>query len=192
MLTGTGEVFDFELEERPPAPTTEPVGYSLDPNHVDEDAAAGYTDTADLLAASAPSHRAAWTKSETTGNLRWFDKLAKERRSSQSHDGNSADGENENEESNPSTLATSMPVHIVEPEKRKTVGFASQDLERKTSLSEREGKLVPPLRSAMRQRGASGAGTGEQAGSYFVPPHIQVREEDRAKNMGASRSIYDK
>jgi hypothetical protein len=175
---------------------SEPVGYSLDPNHVDEEAAPGYTDEADLLAASAPSHRAAWTRSETTGNLRWFDKLAKDRRSLQPPDGDSADDRNDDSTPSTLTLATSMPVTIVAPEKRKVVGFASPDLERKTSLSEKEGKLVPPLRSAMRQRGASGsgsgAGTAEQQGSYFVPPHIQIREEDRAKKMGASRSIYDK
>ncbi|WVF72737.1 hypothetical protein IAT40_007555 [Kwoniella sp. CBS 6097] len=94
------------------------------------------------FAADAPSHRAAWRRIEENGSM--YGTL---RRGSSSDDGEEGEGE---DESNISKLAMSMPMAIHLPKSRtKEV----PEFERKTSLSERKGVLVPPLLKAMRERG---------------------------------------
>ncbi len=94
------------------------------------------------FAADAPSHRAAWRKIEQSGSI-----YASLRRDSadEVEDGSI-------DESAVSKLATSMPMAIV---RLRTKAVSSLAMERKTSLSERTGILVPPLRQAMRGRGVA-------------------------------------
>lgn len=93
------------------------------------------------FAADAPSHRAAWRVIEESSSI-----YASLRRTSTDSLGTYSD------ESAISKLAMSMPMNIamVRPKKAKA---ELPEMERKTSLSEREGFLVPPLIGAMRQRG---------------------------------------
>ncbi|OCF42736.1 hypothetical protein I317_03467 [Kwoniella heveanensis CBS 569] len=93
------------------------------------------------FAADAPSHRAAWRRIEENGSM--YGTL---RRGSSSSD----DEVETVDESSISKLAMSMPMAIHLPKSRtKEV----PEFERKTSLSERKGVLVPPLLKAMRERG---------------------------------------
>ncbi|WVQ99941.1 hypothetical protein IAU59_007084 [Kwoniella sp. CBS 9459] len=95
------------------------------------------------FAADAPSHRAAWRRIEENGSM--YGTL---RRGSASSDD---EGETV-DESSISKLAMSMPMAIHLPKSRtKEV----PEFERKTSLSERKGVLVPPLLKVMRERGIS-------------------------------------
>lgn len=87
------------------------------------------------------------------------------------------DEEGEVDETQISKLAISMPVGISLPKNRRpATKNGIVELERKTSLSERKGILVPPLIAAMRQRGipqpnnslglgfASGSSVGDASG----------------------------
>ncbi|WVW85702.1 hypothetical protein I302_107740 [Kwoniella bestiolae CBS 10118] len=95
------------------------------------------------FAADAPSHRAAWRRIEENGSM-----YATLRRGSSS----SEDDEGVEDESGISKLAMSMPMAIHLPKSR-TRHESVTELERKTSLSDKHGMLVPPLLKAMRQRG---------------------------------------
>lgn len=98
-------------------------------------------------AAHAPSHRSAWKRPENgESGYSWY------RKGDANTDRGRETGQLDNEEqARISGLATSMPVHIALPKpQRKASGLG---LEPKTSLSEREGRLVPPLMAAMKQRG---------------------------------------
>ncbi|WWC63246.1 uncharacterized protein I303_105846 [Kwoniella dejecticola CBS 10117] len=97
------------------------------------------------FAADAPSHRAAWKKIEENGSM-----YATLRRGS----GSSDDDVVVEDESKISKLAMSMPMAIHLPKSR-IKHEAISELERKTSLSDKHGILVPPLLKAMRQRGIS-------------------------------------
>jgi hypothetical protein len=126
-----------------------------------------------------------------TGNPHWLDRLERERRTSLAPE----DALETDDRGATTSFATSMPVDVVQPEKRRTVEFTSSvlRLERKTSLSEREAQLVPPLRSAMRQTDSgSGSGLRPPVDGPFVPPHIVVRREDKANEKGPLKSFYDK
>lgn len=99
------------------------------------------------------------------------------RRPTSSASGSSTD------ETNISVLATSMPVRIVLSQRDLTNwGSATPELERKTSLSERQGLLVPPLKTAMRRKGrglgASGvsAGVVEGDGSGETTPGVGMED----------------
>ena len=165
----TDHVFDLEMEgdgsasasasaaAAPPQPTES--DRPVDP--FEQEISARY-------AAHAPSHRSAWKRPENgQAGYSWYRKgdntLTRGRDSTQLDDG---------EQARISGLATSMPVHIALPKLRKPSGLG---LERKTSLSEKEGNLVPPLMAAMKQRGldvprqpsqgqASGSGRGQGDG----------------------------
>ena len=184
------EVFDFELDEgqgEGSTSTTQPFQRG---------------DDGLRFAAHAPSHRAGWKKTEKTGKFPWYENKNIHDRPSPSRL-----EELENDDSKVSSLATSMPVHIA---RRPLRSIGITELEKKTSLSEREGKLVPPLRMAMKKKAeASGSGgtarpprtlaegetqPGVTKQEGFVPPHVQIREEEKAKAKaaGGSMSIYDK
>jgi hypothetical protein len=161
---------------------------------------------ADEYAGHAPSHRAAWRDDEK-GGYRWNSKK-------DIHDGRrsnpyTVDEEDEEDDTKKvSNLAKSVPVNIRQP--LQPLGFVPPDLEPKTSLSEREGYFVPPLKAAMKKTVRMAVPTSPASGPSrvdkedvqpgvtkrdgFVPPHIQIREEDKAmmKASGGSRSIYDK
>lgn len=98
-------------------------------------------------AAHLPSHRSAWKKPED-GELgySWY---RKGEANTGRHPRDSARLDDD-DQGKISGLATSMPVHIALPKMRKPSGLG---LERKTSLSEREGHLVPSLIAAMKERG---------------------------------------
>ncbi|WRT68323.1 uncharacterized protein IL334_005299 [Kwoniella shivajii] len=94
------------------------------------------------FAADAPSHRAAWRRIEENGSI-----YASLRKLSPSSD----DDGTEEDESRISKLAMSMPMAIHLPKSRIK---AVPEFERKTSLSERTGVLVPPLLKVMKERGS--------------------------------------
>lgn len=93
------------------------------------------------LAADAPSHRAAWRVIEQNSSI--YHSL---RRTSTDSLGSDTDS------STVSKLAMSMPMNIAAPRPARAAS-ALVDLQRKTSLTDREGILVPSLIAAMRQRG---------------------------------------
>lgn len=156
----------------------------------------------DEYAGHAPSHRKGW-KTDANGRVGWNE-------NKDIHDGRSSSRYNPSEADSDggkiSALAQSMPLNIVRQPLRAISGYAPADLEPKTSLSEREGYLVPPLKPAGSRKtvkidappSPSGSRKDEDQPMHerkgFVPPHIQVREEDKAlmKASGGSRSIYDK
>jgi hypothetical protein len=83
--------------------------------------------------------------------------------------------------------------------------YPPADLEPKTSLSEREGYLVPPLKTALKKsvRIQSPIPEPSEEGDVrpgvinrkdFVPPHVQIAKEEKAamKAAGGSKSFYDK
>jgi hypothetical protein len=157
----------------------------------------------DEYAGHAPSHRNAW-KDKGNGKYSWNEnKDIYDSRRRNPRD----DDDDKNDFKRISALAQSMPLDIVRQPLRSISGYVPADLEPKTSLSEREGYFVPPLKTAMKKTvriESPVAGPSEvdkedvQPGvtgrKGFVPPHIQVREEDKAlmKASGGSRSIYDK
>ena len=93
------------------------------------------------FAAEAPSHRAAWRQHEPSSSL-----VVPTRRDQYDSDGEEMD------ESSISQLATSMPMAIM---KLKPAPRDLPAMQRKTSLSDRDGVMVPPLLVAMRERGVN-------------------------------------
>jgi hypothetical protein len=91
------------------------------------------------FAAEAPSHRAAWRAVEERG-------LTSVLRRSPRHDDD--DDDDEVDESPADAFARSVPITITKP-----VRAIAPQLERKTSLTDRNGMLVPGLIGAMRERG---------------------------------------
>jgi hypothetical protein len=157
----------------------------------------------DEYAGHAPSHRNAW-RDRGDGTYGWnenkdiYDTRARNR----SRNG----GDDEDSEYKAiSDIAQSMPINIRRP-LVPISGYPPADLEPKTSLSEREGYLVPPLKTARKKTvriespkpEPSGqeeeAPTGDTGRNKFMPPHVQVMHEEKAmmKAAGGSRSIYDK
>jgi hypothetical protein len=147
-VDGAEYVFDFELEDDSPEPdsTEEPDEYPEGTVQVDISRTRNIVEAnlSTTFAADAPSHRAAWRRIKQNSSIY----AAMQRRSS-----DASDSENESEEGAISKLAVSMPLNIALPPARTTSVSGLLPLERKTSLSEREGVLVPPLKAAMRQRG---------------------------------------
>jgi hypothetical protein len=104
-----------------------------------------------LMAADAPSHRSAWRNDTqklwqalgTTTNRSFVypGTGARERRESEEAEDDSDDGQT-------SLFATSMPVRIALP---RPSGTNNAILEPKTSLVEKQGMMVPPLKTAMRR-----------------------------------------
>ena len=109
-----------------------------------------------LMAADAPSHRSAWRNDtqklwqalgQTTN--RSFLSPSTSRRTRDRNDDSSDD--EDVDENKTSLFATSMPVRIVMPKE----SGVPKELEPKTSLVDRKGMLVPPLKNAMRRAGSS-------------------------------------
>ena len=121
------------------APATQPPENERRADPFEQEISARY-------AAHAPSHRSAWKRPENgQGGYSWYrkgDANADRNREMEVLDND--------DQAKISGLATSMPVRIALPKLRKPSGLG---LERKTSLSEKEGRLVPPLMAAMKQRG---------------------------------------
>lgn len=144
------DVFDFELEG-PPSPedldrlTRSPPEPAPNISRTRNMVEANLSTT---FAADAPSHRAAWRRIERDGSM-----YASLRR-----DSANSDDVLDLDELAISKLATSMPLAIALPRKKVAPPVA---MERKTSLSDRTGILVPPLRLAMRERGVLGSPLGE-------------------------------
>lgn len=113
----------------------------------------------DMVAADAPSHRAAWRNNKdqlwsALGRVtsRPFGEVARR--------DTSVDGDEDTPSWGTSVLGTSAPIQIQRP-KPSTSGYV---LEPKTSLVERPGVMVPPLRTAMR-RTSSGGGSVRRSSS---------------------------
>ncbi|WWC71612.1 uncharacterized protein I206_105570 [Kwoniella pini CBS 10737] len=124
------------------------------------------------FAADAPSHRAAWKKIEENGSM-----YATLRRGSSSSD----DDVVVEDESQISKLAMSMPMAIHLP-KSKIKQEKISELERKTSLSDKHGILVPPLLKAMRQRGISQEGNSLGLGLGIPATTTGVRGRSLGKD----------
>ncbi|WWC90792.1 uncharacterized protein L201_005729 [Kwoniella dendrophila CBS 6074] len=146
-------VFDMEMDDQKPSQPKDTSSTSSPPERL---AQLPISRTRNIVeanlsrtfAADAPSHRAAWRRIEENGSM-----YATLRRGS-----STAEEEDDNvDESNISKLAMSMPMAIHLPKSR-VKHVAVTELERKTSLSDKHGILVPPLLKVMKQRGISEEG----------------------------------
>ncbi|WVQ82011.1 hypothetical protein IAT38_004139 [Cryptococcus sp. DSM 104549] len=140
-------VFDFELDEPTQPPNNSLPSQSLfaglSPSSRTRnmvEANLSYTFAADL-----PSHRAAWRRIEKNGSM--YEAL---RRGPHSPE----DDDPDVDEGSISKLATSVPIAIHPIRAGKSNGVIPP-LQRKTSLSDRQGMLVPPLLAAMREKGVA-------------------------------------
>ena len=126
------------------------------------------------FAADAPSHRAAWRRFEERRSI--VASLRKPSPDSYTE---------ENEEAAISKLATSVPVNITftPPSRRGLPGLA---MERKTSLNEREGILVPSLLAAMRERGITSNALGLLA-SADRPTRVESSRTRGSRSASVSR-----
>jgi len=176
------DLFEFQMEDEQAGPS---MASSISLAKTDE------------YAGHAPSHRNAW-KDLGDGRTRWnenkdvYDTRARNR-----------NGRDDDDESSKLYLGKSMPIFNRQP-LAPIGGYSPADLEPKTSLSEREGYLVPPLKVKKSVRiqspvsEANGQEEEVQPGvtkrKEFVPPHVQIAKEEKAamKASGGSRSIYDK
>jgi hypothetical protein len=178
------EVFEFEMEAEEAGPS---MASSISLAKTDE------------FAGHAPSHRNAW-KDLGDGKVRWnenkdiYDTRARNRNK----------GDDDDESKKLAHLGKSMPIFNRQP--LAPIGsYPPADLEPKTSLSEREGYLVPPLKTALKKsvRIQSPIPEPSEEGDVrpgvinrkdFVPPHVQIAKEEKAamKAAGGSKSFYDK
>ena len=147
-------VFDFELDDGAGADEDDPIDpdpQAFSPHHSNISRTRNMVEAnlSTTFAADAPSHRAAWRQFERNSSI--YTALRRESVLSDetSTDDDSAGG------SGFSKLATSMPVSIAMPARARL-----PPKERKTSLSDRQGILVPPLMAAMREKGLSNAAPG--------------------------------
>lgn len=151
----------------------------------------------DLVAADAPSHRAAWRNNkdqlwQALGRYqsRPFGSAPKRVRSNENLDG--AADVKEMDTSSSDYLATSMPIQIQMPRRQNSANYV---LEPKTSLVERPGVLVPPLRAVIRTPTSSSSIGARRASSGSRPPHdsplpADIVSED-AHNRAGSNSSSD-
>ncbi|ORX38595.1 hypothetical protein BD324DRAFT_649953 [Kockovaella imperatae] len=141
-------VFDFDMDDSAPqddpddlvsaTPPQPPRTFSRTRNMVE-------ANLSRTFAADAPSHRSAWKRHLERGTS-MFDSIRRPTEYSANDDDMS--------DNSISQLATSMPVAIaLNPSRRRQGELPPR--ERKTSLTDREGILVPPLRVAMREMGIS-------------------------------------
>lgn len=174
MLSLTTAVFELETDApsaKPPTPS-DPSGARM--RTMVED------NLSRTFAADAPSHRAAWRQWEARESM----STALRRQSSDDEDDVEVDT---------SSMARSVPVNIVRPPR------TSHPVQFKTSLTDREGVIVPNLLAAMRRasgqseperspspRRARGsiaiAGTSQRRGSRTVSGE---RERDQVKSYAA-------
>lgn len=136
-------MFDFELEGSPSPSDSDNRGISPPPVYPTISRTRNMVEASlsNTFAADAPSHRAAWKRIEQKGHGSIY---AFMRRGSTQSD--EEDGIDERAISN---LASSLPMEIALSRKKPKPPVP---MERKTSLTERAGKLVPSLRGAMKGR----------------------------------------
>ncbi|KAJ9093701.1 hypothetical protein QFC21_006297 [Naganishia friedmannii] len=150
----------------------------------------------DLVAADAPSHRAAWRNNkdqlwQALGRFqpRAFNAAAPKRtRSNENLDG--APEANEADASETNYLATSVPIQIQMPRRQNSANYV---LEPKTSLVERPGVLVPPLRARTPTTSSSIGGRRSSSDSR-PPPDNQLPADvvsQDAHNRAGSNSSSD-
>lgn len=123
------------------------------------------------FAADAPSHRAAWRAVEAK-DLVW--------RREAREDGDETDTS--------SAFARSVPINVIKPRR------VESPLQRKTSLTEREGRMVPSLIDAMRERGVDSQGHARTApraiaGSIGKPVTTGVRRSSRSASGDREREL---
>ncbi|GHJ86298.1 hypothetical protein NliqN6_2700 [Naganishia liquefaciens] len=148
----------------------------------------------DMMAADAPSHRAAWRNNkdqlwQAIGRYpsRPFSSGAARRAHSGSDVRAGTDGDGGETPSWGTTLlGTSAPIQIQQPAKS-TVKYA---LERKTSLVERPGVLVPALKSAMRAPTTGGSVAARRGSSTSRPVDLpaDVVAHDAHNDSGSNTS----
>ncbi|ORY35438.1 hypothetical protein BCR39DRAFT_585073 [Naematelia encephala] len=168
-------VFDFEFDDSsfPPIPSGSvpipPLGSKR--NWLEASLSEAY-------AADAPSHRGAWRRLGESSSL-----YASLRRDSRKSDSDQVSDDNSF-----SQLATSMPIAIAHA-RQQVVDPNLLPKERKTSLSDREGILVPPLMPAMRERGvynSLGLDVSRPSGSRRGQRSASVSRE-RERNLASSQ-----
>lgn len=172
-------MFEFELEDDPkptlppgeeanpafvPSPATSPAHPSLASSRAKQDFADILTSS---YASQMPAHRIAARRKQVGKLPQLFNPHL---RRNMSYDG---------EEENLSKLATSVPLAIVSPSRP---ARGPHPLERKTSLTEREGVLVPPLRQAMRKTSIAVPTT-----SNSILGLVTSRERRGSRSASASR-----
>lgn len=167
-------VFDFEDHDKPRAPPVDNEDAVEHPSSVAESARQVESKLIALVAGDAPSHRAAW-RNNKRGLWQALGRTAKPSRRLLEDD---TGGDNGIDEENLSPYASSVPIEIALP----THQANSLMLEPKTSLTERAGVLVPPLKLAMR-RTRSGSGSRRKPSLTVVPPTIP---EDAVPTRNAS------
>lgn len=151
-----------------------------------------------LMAADAPSHRSAWRNDTQklwqalgrTTNRAFLSPAGKQkvvgvqRRHLSDGPRRQDDRDNQDEESNPSLFATSVPVEIALPSRESgPIG----NLEPKTSWTERKGTLVPSLRKAMRSSGDKQP--PKPASSTYVPDRKVSTETKQIPTGGKGASL---
>lgn len=98
-------------------------------------------------------------------------------------------GDEETDESKISKLATSVPIGIGFPGGRGAPRLAPPlPLERKTSLSDREGALVPSLIAAMKQRGVDIPASAMQANDRMSRSRVASGQSLRRASRSGSAS----
>ncbi|WVQ74839.1 hypothetical protein IAR50_004446 [Cryptococcus sp. DSM 104548] len=156
-------VFDFELDDdtRDKSHSASLFGSSRSRNLLE-------TNLSHTFAADLPSHRAAWRRFEQNGSM--YEAL---RRGHKYFPGD----DEEDDESQVSKLATSVPIQINPLRSGKT--SAPVAFERKTSLSDRQGVLVPGLKGAMRENGVE---KGNTLGLGFPAPRGRTASDSQRRN----------
>ena len=141
FITAPEHVFDLELDGTPSPPNSDQRGLSPPPEiqTISRTRNAVEAQLSLTFAADAPSHRAAYRK-VYEGSMHDVVRRGYGR----------VDDEYVGEASALNMLAMSMPVDVAVTAQLLT------EMERKTSLTERSGILVPPLLGAMREKGVPG------------------------------------
>ncbi|KAJ9123036.1 hypothetical protein QFC22_001225 [Naganishia vaughanmartiniae] len=151
----------------------------------------------DLVAADAPSHRAAWrnNKDQLWQALGRYTSRPLESATKRIRSDDNFAVEKETEEvdtSETAYLATSVPIQIQMPRRQNSANYV---LEPKTSLVERPGVLVPPLRAVMRIPTSSSSIGGRRSSSgSWPPPDSQLPADivsEDAHNRAGSNSSSD-
>ncbi|KAK4689490.1 hypothetical protein P7C73_g611, partial [Tremellales sp. Uapishka_1] len=177
-------VFDFELDDQEPASTSTPISQvpltaeaNVPPSKLRNMVEHNLSTT---FAADAPSHRAAWRRLEDKGGI--YRTIQK--KDSDSGSSRELDDEDTYGSGSGSKLAISVPVDIVFPKTRRAA--SGLEMERKTSLTDKRGILVPPLKQAMERSGGRGRTSsstslsGQRAGSAS-----RERERDQVRTYSA-------
>jgi hypothetical protein len=177
------QVFDFEEHDKPaPVPVRAAEPDSRARSELDDKLSS-------TLAVDMPSHRSAWRRIEQSQSI--YDSFrsrtdgdARRRGADEDSDSSDIDGTPKN----PSMFATSMPLQIALP---KRAGQQKPDLlalQRKTSLTERPGLLVPALLAAMREKPARGNVLGLNVPEPEPQEGTPERHDPRSASTSRDRS----